>query len=154
MTAISFLYIFIFSCEYIYIKQFEARHFKDTIFTHTNTEVVVAEVVWLVNFQGRGEYGWSEAQMGITHSPLTQNNSNLPLPLFCGNNPIFLLDNIDEWLYMYINWFTLIIFFMIVYVKQKIGGNDNSPNSLNVMVNLHYHSENRAATGRIPSRYL
>ena len=40
---------------------------------------------------------------------------------------------------MYINWFTWIIFFMIVYVIQKIGGNNNSPNSLNVMVNYHYH---------------
>ena len=43
---------------------------------------------------------------------------------------------------MYINWFTW-IFFLIVYVKQKIGGNDNSPNSLSVMVNYHNHGENR-----------
>ena len=34
---------------------------------------------------------------------------------------------------MYINWFAWIIFFMIVYVIQKIGGNNNSPNVLNVM---------------------
>ena len=33
------------------------------------------------------------------------------------------------------NWFTWIIFFMIVYAIQNIGGNKNSPNSLNVMVN-------------------
>ena len=47
---------------------------------------------------------------------------------------------------MYINWFTGVIFFMIVYVIQEIGGNENSPNSLNVMVNYHYHVENRVIT--------
>ena len=45
---------------------------------------------------------------------------------------------------MYINWFTWIIFFMIIYVIQKIGGNENYPNSLNVMVNDHYYGKNRA----------
>ena len=44
---------------------------------------------------------------------------------------------------MYINWFTWILFFMIVHVMQKIRGNKNSPNSLNIMVNYHYHGENR-----------
>ena len=34
---------------------------------------------------------------------------------------------------MYINWFIWIIFFIIVYVIQKIGGKENSPNSLNLM---------------------
>ena len=29
---------------------------------------------------------------------------------------------------------------MIVYDMQEIGGNKNSPDSLNVMVNYHYHS--------------
>ena len=33
--------------------------------------------------------------------------------------------------------------FMIVYVIQEIGGNENSPDSLKVMVNYRYHSENR-----------
>ena len=47
---------------------------------------------------------------------------------------------------MYIDRFTWIVFFMIVYVIQKIGGNKNSPNSLNVMVNYHYHDENRVIT--------
>ena len=32
---------------------------------------------------------------------------------------------------------------MIVYVIQEIGGNENSPDFLNLMVNYHYHSENR-----------
>ena len=36
--------------------------------------------------------------------------------------------------------------FVIVYVIQKIGGIKNSPNSLNVMVNYHYHGENRVIT--------
>ena len=35
---------------------------------------------------------------------------------------------------------------MIIYVIQKIGGNDNSPHYLNVVVNYHYHSENGAIT--------
>ena len=30
---------------------------------------------------------------------------------------------------------------MIIYVINKIGGNENSPNSLNVMVNYHYHGK-------------
>ena len=37
---------------------------------------------------------------------------------------------------MYINWFTR-IFFIIVYVIQKIGGNENSPNSINALVNYY-----------------
>ena len=44
---------------------------------------------------------------------------------------------------IYINWFTWIIFFMIIYVILKIGGNENSPNSIKVTVNCHYHIENR-----------
>ena len=35
---------------------------------------------------------------------------------------------------------------MNVNVIQEIGGNDNSPDSLNVMVNYHYHIENRVIT--------
>ena len=60
--------------------------------------------------------------MVITRSPLPRNNSNLPLPFFGGSHPIILLDNIYEWLYMYIRWFPWIIFFMIVYVIQKHQG--------------------------------
>ena len=41
--------------------------------------------------------------------------------------------------------------FMIVYVIQKIRGNENSPDSLNVMVNYHYHGENRLITRYLPS---
>ena len=36
--------------------------------------------------------------------------------------------------------------FMIVYVIQNIRGSNNSPDSLNLMVNYHYHSEKRAIT--------
>ena len=35
---------------------------------------------------------------------------------------------------------------MIVYVIQEIEGNENSPDSINVMLNYHYHSENRVIT--------
>ena len=37
---------------------------------------------------------YAQAQMGITHYPLTQNNGNLPLLFFGGNYPTVLLDNI------------------------------------------------------------
>ena len=48
---------------------------------------------------------------------------------------------------MYINWFTWIIYINGHICYTKNGGNDNSPDSLNVMVNEHYHSENRVITG-------
>ena len=35
---------------------------------------------------------------------------------------------------------------MIVYVIKEIGGNENPPDSLKVMVNYHYHSDNRVIT--------
>ena len=47
---------------------------------------------------------------------------------------------------MYINWFIWIIFFQYLICYTKIGGNVNSPNSLNVMVYYHYHGENRLIT--------
>ena len=84
--------------------------------------------------------------MGFTRSPLPQNNGNLPLPFFGGNCPIVLLNNIYQLSYMYINWFTRIIYINdhICYILN--GGNENSSDSLNIMVNYHYHSENRVIT--------
>ena len=35
---------------------------------------------------------------------------------------------------------------MIIYVIKIFGGNENSSNSLNVMVNYHYHGKNRVTT--------
>ena len=35
---------------------------------------------------------------------------------------------------------------MIVYVIQEIGGDENSPDYLNMMINYHYHGE----TGQLP----
>ena len=35
---------------------------------------------------------------------------------------------------------------MVLYGLQEIGGNENSPDSLNIMVNYHYHGENRVIT--------
>ena len=46
---------------------------------------------------GRVNYfhmGLPEVYMGITRSPLPQNNGNLPLPFFGGNYPIFILDSV------------------------------------------------------------
>ena len=40
---------------------------------------------------------------------------------------------------------------MIVYVIQKNGGNNNSPSSLNIMANRHYHGENWVITRQLPS---
>ena len=50
------------------------------------------------------------AYLVITRSTVPQNNGNLPLPFFGGNYPTVLLNNIYSLLYMYINWFTIIIF--------------------------------------------
>ena len=55
---------------------------------------------------------------------------------------------------MYINWFTWIIFIHDHICYTKIGGNENSPYSLNVMVNWHYHDENRVITLQFPSMPL
>ena len=44
-------------------------------------------------------------------------------------------------------------FLIIVYIIQNIGGNENSPNSINVMVNYHYHGENRLITRQLPSMF-
>ena len=83
--------------------------------------------------------------MGITCFPLIKNNVNLSLPVFGCNYPIL------PWI-IFINDCICIltglpgIFFVIAYVIQKIGGNKNSPNSLNIMANYHYHSEDRVIT--------
>ena len=47
---------------------------------------------------------------------------------------------------MYINCFTWIIFIHDSICYTKNWGNDNSPDSLDVMVNYHYHGENRVIT--------
>ena len=47
---------------------------------------------------------------------------------------------------MYINWFAWILFINDSISYTKIGGNDNSTYSLNVMVYYHYHGENRLIT--------
>ena len=72
--------------------------------------------------------------MVIARYTLPQNNDNLPLPFFGGNYPIVLRNNIYSYL------------FMIQYVVQEIGGNNNSPYFLNVMVNYHYQGKNRVIT--------
>ena len=36
------------------------------------------------------------AYMGMTRSTLPRNNGNLPLPFFCGNYSIFLLNNVHS----------------------------------------------------------
>ena len=40
---------------------------------------------------------------------------------------------------------------MVVYVIQKIEDNDNYPNSINAMVNYHYHGESRVINNQFPS---
>ena len=86
--------------------------------------------------------------MGITRSPLPQNIGNLPLPCFVGKYPIVLMDNIINDFVCKFNQFTWIIFFHYhIYSMQKIRGNENSPNSLNLMVNYHFLGENRVIPG-------
>ena len=41
--------------------------------------------------------------------------------------------------------------FVIVYILQNIGGNKNSPNYLNIMVNYHYYDGNRVIIRYFPS---
>ena len=48
------------------------------------------------------------------------------------------------------NWFTWIIFIHDCIYFTKIGGDENSPDSLNVMVNYHYQGENRVVTWYFP----
>ena len=47
---------------------------------------------------------------------------------------------------MYIKFSVWVIFIRDYICYIKIGGNKNSPDSLNVMVNCHYHGENRVIT--------
>ena len=84
--------------------------------------------------------------MVTTHYTLPQNSYNLPLPSFGGNYPIVLLDNIIIDCICILTYSPGYIFLMIVYVIWKIRGNENSPNSLNVMVNYHYYGKNRVIT--------
>ena len=51
---------------------------------------------------------------------------------------------------MYINWFTRIIFICDPICYTKSVGNENAPDSLNVMVNYHYHCENMVTTRQLP----
>ena len=48
--------------------------------------------------------------------------------------------------HMNINWFSWIIFIHHCICYTNIGGNDSSQDSLNILVNYHYHSENRVIT--------
>ena len=60
--------------------------------------------------------------MGITLSLLPQKNGNIPLHSFGGNYPIFILYNIYQLFYVYINWFTRIIFFDdLICSTKKLG---------------------------------
>ena len=59
--------------------------------------------------------------MGITRYPLPLNNSNLTLPLFGGNYPIFLLDNIINDLYVYYLVILDIIFWLYYMLYEKWG---------------------------------
>ena len=62
--------------------------------------------------------------MGVSRFPLPRKNFNLPLPFFIGDWPILLLQNIHWSFYMYINWFTFIIFINDRIFYTKTGGNE------------------------------
>ena len=40
---------------------------------------------------------------------------------------------------------------MIVYILRRIEGNKNSTNFLNVIINYHYHGENKVVTRKFKS---
>ena len=84
--------------------------------------------------------------MRMTCSLLPQNNGKLPVSFFGGDYPIVLQDNTYELMYMYINWFTMNLFFNDRICYTKTGGNKNYPYSLNIMVNYHYHGKNWVIT--------
>ena len=81
--------------------------------------------------------------MGITRSPLPQNIGNLPLPFFMEITQLFSCIIFMNYCICILNGSPESYLFIIIYVIQKIKGNENSPDFLNVMVNYHYHSENR-----------
>ena len=89
----------------------------------------------------------------ITCSLLLQNNDNLTLPFFEVITQFFPYILFNDYCICLLIFLTWVIFFMIIYVIRKIGGNDNSPNYLNVMVNYHYHGEKRVITRRLPSMH-
>ena len=73
--------------------------------------------------------------MGITRSPLPQNNGNLPLPFFVViaqllSWKIFLNDCI-----CILNGSPGQYLLIVLYVILKIGGNENSPNFLYISSN-------------------
>ena len=87
-----------------------------------------------------------QTYMGINRSLLPQKNGNLPLPFLVVITLLF------SWT-IFINYCIFILTgspgfkkIMIVYVIQKNEDNKNSSDSLNVIVNHHYHSENRVIT--------
>ena len=47
------------------------------------------------------------------------------------------------WIFIFIFKFLASSLMSAMYIIQKIGSNKNYQNSLNVMVNQHYHGENR-----------
>ena len=44
------------------------------------------------------------------------------------------------------NWFACIMFIYDHICYTKVGGNKNSPDSLNIMINYYHHDENRVST--------
>ena len=78
--------------------------------------------------------------MGITCFPLPRNNRNLTSPIFGGNYPILLLNNIFNDCICILTGSPVNYLFVIIFIIQKTGDNNNSPDSLNVMVNYQYHN--------------
>ena len=78
--------------------------------------------------------------MGITCYTLPRNIGNLPLPFFV------VITQLLSWIIFVHDCICILngspgsYILMIVYDMQEIGGNENSSDSLNVMVNYHYHS--------------
>ena len=63
-----------------------------------------------------GGYPWHRWELPVL--PYHEIMAIYPYPFFCGNYHIVLLNNMHSWLYMYINWFTWIIF-IIYFICYK-----------------------------------
>ena len=73
---------------------------------------------------------------------ITTNIVNLPLPFFVAITlylPWIVFNNY----FFNMKWFTRIIIFHDHICYTKIRVDKNSPNSLNLMINYHYHGKNR-----------
>ena len=92
--------------------------------------------------------------MGITRSLLTNNYGNLPLPFLVVIHHLFSWIIFNNYCVRILTGSPRLKKFMIVYFILKTRGTNNSPNYFNIMVNYHYHGENRLTIQYFPSMVI